>query len=1153
MSIADASRGPAAGVQGLGSSSPELSYDHDEGQVYSCITSIDMMPPFLMCLFSADDHWMFVGSNGALTCGRQTADQALFPYVPSDVLLSAAAAAGPQTLIWIRDCPKPVLWTPFVSDRSGFEIVRVVRKNLFASRIQFEEENRTLGLRFSYEWLLSQRFGFVRRVRLENTGSDVRNLTICDGLQNLLPTGLSETFQRRFSNLADAYKLSEVLPGSDLALFSLNSLPSDRPEPSESLRCTAVWSYGTGSAKTLVSQRQIAAFRRDEPIRSERVARGVPGSFLKVWDAVLASGETVRWGVVADVNLDTAAVHDLRDALAETRDKEAAVVEEGNNTDAELRRYAAAADGLTSGRNERQAHRHLANTLLNVMRGGVPVSGYQVPVPSFRQHLRQRSPACEARNRVALSQLGDVIDRQFMLNWCGDQGDPDLERIATEYLPLCLSRRHGDPSRPWNAFRIPGRLHHGGRTVAYEGNWRDLFQNWEALAVSYPAFLQAMVLRFVNASTVDGHNPYRIHTHGVDWERPDADDPWATIGYWGDHQIVYLFRLFARYHETFPEQCRADLVTRRCVYTDVPYRLQGYAEMLANPCETVVFDRHRDRQLADRCQTEGSDAVLARDHPGNIHRVTLFEKLVLTALVKVANYIPDAGIWLNTQRPEWNDALNAIVGKSASVVTACHLKLYLECLRDVVAQSGCETWTLSREVAEFLLEVRAVFTERASDRLTRHCPVARRTTMDALQRAAETYRQSVYRGFSGRFVEVSTETLNDLFTPVLDHLGLTIRSNRRSDGMFNTYNWVRIADNGIEVTAMDLMLEGQVAVIESGVLTAEGVLALLGALRRSALYRWDQMSYMLYPNREVESFIGKNRLPDRGAVPAELLAKVVRAGSDRLLQQSRSGEVHFAGHLRNAADLAREVDRWNQAEEAEPLTQAERQTLLQLWEDVFHHQYFTGRATTFFGYEGLGSIYWHMVSKLVLAVARYLQSGTIDDPQTREKLIACFQEVNGGIWQKKSVERYGGFPSDPYSHTPADAGVQQPGMTGQVKEDILTRYCEYGIQVRSGRICFSAPLLRPEEYAETGGEFQFQDVAGNDCTIPVEPDSFVFTFCQVPIIYMLGRHGRGLRVTSRDGGVVVRNRMELTREESAAIFHRSGEILRIDVGVEPGS
>ena len=41
--------------------------------------------------------------------------------------------------------------------------------------------------------------------------------------------------------------------------------------------------------------------------------------------------------------------------------------------------------------------------------------------------------------------------------------------------------------------------------------------------------------------------------------------------------------------------------------------------------------------------------------------------------------------------------------------------------------------------------------------------------------------------------------------------------------------------------------------------------------------------------------------------------------------------------------------------------------LLDSFEAVFNHKAFTGRSGTFYGYEGLGSIYWHMVSKLALA------------------------------------------------------------------------------------------------------------------------------------------------------------------------------------------
>ncbi len=97
-------------------------------------------------------------------------------------------------------------------------------------------------------------------------------------------------------------------------------------------------------------------------------------------------------------------------------------------------------------------------------------------------------------------------------------GDVDMQRIVLEYLPLTFSRRHGDPSRPWNQFSIDIRNADGSDKLHYQGNWRDIFQNWEALAASYPEFAESFISKFVNASTADGYNPYRITKDGFEWE-----------------------------------------------------------------------------------------------------------------------------------------------------------------------------------------------------------------------------------------------------------------------------------------------------------------------------------------------------------------------------------------------------------------------------------------------------------------------------------------------------------------------------------------------------------------------------------------------------------------------------------------------------------
>jgi hypothetical protein len=125
-----------------------------------------------------------------------------------------------------------------------------------------------------------------------------------------------------------------------------------------------------------------------------------------------------------------------------------------------------------------------------------------------------------------------------------------------------------------------------------------------------------------------------------------------------------------------------------------------------------------------------------------------------------------------------------------------------------------------------------------------------------------------------------------------------------------------------------------------------------------------------------------------------------------------------------------------------------------------------------FGYEGLGCIYWHMVAKLLLAVQeRAFEASDLKAPE-REALIRYYRRVRDGLGYRKTAAEYGAFPADPYSHTPGEGGAQQPGMTGQVKEEVLTRWGELGMRVRAGRVWFD-PLLLDEQEIPANGGLQF--------------------------------------------------------------------------------
>ena len=124
-------------------------------------------------------------------------------------------------------------------------------------------------------------------------------------------------------------------------------------------------------------------------------------------------------------------------------------------------------------------------------------------------------------------------------------------------------------------------------------------------------------------------------------------------------------------------------------------------------------------------------------------------------------------------------------------------------------------------------------------------------------------------------------------------------------------------------------------------------------------------------------------------------------------------------------------------------------------------------------------------------------------------------------------------------------------MTGQVKEEILTRLGELGLRVESGRIIIRPTLLREREWLEHDARFEYLGVGGVEDVIDLPPASLAFTFCQVPVVYHR-REPVGARVTLADGTASSSDSLELPEDVSAHVFARSGWVKQIDVLVGEG-
>jgi hypothetical protein len=1132
-----------------------------DGEAFYRIEGLDQMPPFFITVVSDSDHWMFLSSTGALTAGRRSPERALFPYATEDKIHDSVDLTGPKTILLVDRGEEYSLWEPFSPRYAGaYRIRRDLYKSVLGNRIVFDERNLDLGVGFRYGWSFSDRFGFVRRAQLRSLDGRDARIRILDGIQNLMPPGVDPGMQTERSNLVDAYKKSELQPDTGLGIFSLSSIPVDKPEASEALRATTVWSTLATSCSRLLSAAQLDGFRRGAGVVQETDVRATRGAYFVACEEAVSELGTVDWYLVADVHQGPAAVASLRDQLSEgSAQSEGSTLSDTVDADIEqgsrnLRRIIAAADGLQTTADPLNDARHSANVLFNVMRGGIYADGYDLDRDDLRAFVRQHNRSVADSHAAFWEGLPERLHSDTLKERVAAVGDPQLARLCRSYLPLTFSRRHGDPSRPWNRFSIETRRADGRRILNYEGNWRDIFQNWEAVSFSYPEFLEGIISLFLNASTIDGYNPYRIAREGIDWEVLDPDDPWSFIGYWGDHQIVYLLKLMELLRSHRPASLREMLAIRQFAYADVPYRIKSYAELLLDPQDTIDFDAELAREIDARVSSTGADGKLIPTADGQVRLVNLTEKLLVMVLTKLTNFIPEAGIWMNTQRPEWNDANNALVGHGVSLVTLCHMRRFLAFAHDLYAgadltsiQVDSEVARLAGSVADTLQQHEAALDGPIDD-------ATRRAVLDGLGQAGESYRESVYAApGGGGDASVERADLLALFDVALCWIDHTLRANRREDGLYHSYNLITsIRDGALSTGSMHEMLEGQVAMLGSGLLSADEAADLLAELRRSALYRADQHSYLLYPDRTRPLFLDRNNIDSESAKESRLIQNLVESGDRSLVERDSAGELHFSGDFRNASDVQEALDALSRGGRAE-LVEAERGLILELFEDQFDHRSYTGRSSTFYGYEGLGSIYWHMVSKLLLAVAdthaRAVHTGA--DAATLERLADRYYDIREGLGVHKNPEVHGAFPTDPYSHTPGGGGARQPGLTGQVKEDILSRWSELGVCVREGSIEFRPTLLRPEEFTGSPRTFEWVDVQGHARSLDLGEGALAFTYCQTPVVYHAS-DSESLRVTRVDGdehldGLVLPSRI------SREIVLRSGAVERIDVFLNHGT
>lgn len=1113
-----------------------------DGQDYYAIPDVGALPPFLVAVVSPSDHWLYVSTAGGLTAGRVNAEHCLFPYRTDDLLHKVQAFSGGYTGVRVRD----EFWEPFTG-RADRRVARSVARSINGDRFLVEEIHRELGIRARCCWCFSDRSGIVRRVTLSllPDADEPCRIDLLDGLRELVPGGAGLGVMQSMSCLINAYTRAERVGTSTLAAIAMESALTDRAEPAESLHATVVWSTGLEDACIHLQSRAASEFAEGRAMVESHVVLGESAAYLRGTTVTLQPEDDLVFSTVADVGRTQSQVVAIRERLAGGGDLEAALTAEIDASSVDLAAILADTDGIQCGGDPVSDAHHRSNTLYNDMRGGIPFDAEMVPWGDWVEFCGSRHHDVHERHADWLNSRSkeEAVHRAVLLQEAADHDDPGLERLVLEYLPYWFGRRHGDPSRPWNAFNIRIRHRDGRRRLFYEGNWRDIFQNWEALALSHPGWLPHAIAKFVNATTPDGFNAYRITRDGIDWEMPEPDNPWSNLGYWGDHQIVYLTRLLELSRNIDPEALRSWMDRAIFSSADVPYRIAPYADLVEDPRRTITFDADAHERSMARVEKVGADGRLVFDKHGVVHS-TLAEKLLIPVLAKLSNFVPDGGVWMNTQRPEWNDANNALAGFGLSMVTACQLRRHLDLLRTIYTESQ-GPWPVSSSVVSWTRDVLDVL--RSEQGLLESASIDDRDRRRVLDRLGAIYERRCDTPHVAADAELELSTATALFDVAIAWLDHAVRANLRDDGLYHGYNLASFTTDGLRVERLPEMLEGQVAVLSSGTLSSESAATLVEKLFESKLHREDLDTFLLQPVRRLPSLVEKGEIPSTEASTIDLFSALEARGDDRLVERGADGRLRFSASLLNVRGVDWILETLGEDDELAEAVAKDRDRIRTLYEAVFDHLAFTGRSGGMYGYEGIGCTYWHMVAKLLLAVGECVERANDESaPATiRRRLADGYQRVRDGLGFRMPASRFGALPIDAYSHSPADGGARQPGMTGQVKEELLTRRMELGVRFDEGDLRFAPTLLLDEEWLTeaTSWTVPSRDVQ----TIPLPKDALGFQCCGVPVTYHRGAARSEIEVDLNTGETRVVAGDRLGRKLTRALCDRTGEIREIRV------
>ncbi|MBN1268819.1 MAG: cellobiose phosphorylase, partial [Kiritimatiellae bacterium] len=755
--------------------------------------------------------WLFYVNRGQCVCsmGVEDKEHPILEFLSANRAYQLASTQGFRTFVKILGGRAPRFYEPFQDHLPDRGMNRSQRMIIRPARLTLEEVNRTLGLRFEVEYFNVPEdayAGLVRVLRIENIGRRAARIEVLDGLSQIIPFGVDNYNLKNMRRLVESFVEVVNLREHGVPFFKGKVKQEDRPEVvrikegnfylgfTESARgpvrvgpvVDPQWIFG--SQTDLSFPERFVAHTPFRVMGEEILENRLPCAMGHV-SATISAGKTCTYYSIIGQCRSVQALNRLVPAIA----RHSYVEKKKEENDALV-------DRLTDNSFVHSASRAFdlyarQNFLDNVLRGGFPVS------------LRSGKTA------------------------------------TTVHL---YSRKHGDLERDYNDYRLSATKYSQGN-----GNFRDINQNRRSDLFFNPDVREDNVEHFCNLIQLDGFNPlvvkptaFRVrnarHLAAVLRRalgkkdaaalegfmrrrftpgqllsfvadrgmrlRVDEDVLLADVlaqcekyqetdyghGFWSDHWH-YNLDLVENYLAVYPEKLRALLIEKDSfTFFDNPHRVlpreDKYVIWEGRPMQLGAVVHDAEKEALIRTRADSPYEARTDWGRGRIFRTCLLTKLVCLVANKLASLDPfGAGVEMESDKPNWYDALNGLPGQlGSSISETLELKRHVLFILDALDRLGLT----DKDVWPVFVELNMLM-ERLQALLRAHLGGRRMTDFafwDQASAAREQYRTQTRLGVSGEETRVAIGELRDFLRLALRKVERGIaRARDRKTGLVRTY------------------------------------------------------------------------------------------------------------------------------------------------------------------------------------------------------------------------------------------------------------------------------------------------------------------------------------------------------------------------------